>query len=143
MSYPSNHPHYVPSSHDGISHDSLVNLGYDWSRIADPGMAPRPPVKVYLPRTTEDVGRAGLQARANGESVVVRGHAHSSNNLVTPDHGVVVLTDLMNRVLDVDTDAMTVTIQGGAPLMMVDLHLAETGLGLSVIGDHDHITAAG
>ena len=36
---------------------------------------------------------------------------------------------------------MTVTVQGGTRLMVVDLYLSELGLGLSIIGDHDHITA--
>jgi hypothetical protein len=138
-----NHERYVASSHDGISHDSLLNLGYDWSRIADPGVTPRPPFKVYLPRTTDDVVRAVQEARQNEQPLVVRGHAHSSNNLVTPDRGVVMLTDLLDRIVAVDEKAMTVTLQAGVRLMVADMLLSESGLGLQIIGDHDHITAGG
>jgi hypothetical protein len=140
---PTNHYHYVPTSHETIRHDSLSGLGYDWSKIADPGIPAKPPFKVYLPRTTEDVVRAVQEARESGEPLVVRGHGHSSNNLVTPDHGAVLLTELLNRIVAVDEQSMTVTMQAGATLMAVDLHLSEAGLGLSIIGDHDHITAAG
>ena len=64
-----NHRRYVPTSHEGISHDSLANLGQDWSLVADPGMEPRPPFKVYLPRTTEDVVTAVRECRDAGEQL--------------------------------------------------------------------------
>ncbi|HLL69318.1 MAG TPA: FAD-dependent oxidoreductase [Micromonosporaceae bacterium] len=135
--------HATGAGSDGVGHLSLADLGYDWSRVADPGIPARAPFQVYLPRHTQDVVRAVKQARANGEAVVVRGHARSSNNLVTPERGVVMLSDLMNQVLSVDSDAMTVTVQGGATLAVVDQVLAEAGLGLSIIGEHEYITAAG
>jgi hypothetical protein len=140
---PTLHYRYQATSHDGISHDSLAGLGYDWSRVADPGTPPRPPFKVYLPRSTEDVARAVQESKDAGEPIVVRGNAHSSNNLVTPDGGVVLLTELLDRIVEVDEQGQTVTVQAGARLMAVDLHLADLGLGLPIIGDHDHITAAG
>lgn len=71
------------------------------------------------------------------------GHAHSSNNLVTPDGGVVMLTEGMNRIVHLDEADMTVTVQCGAALMALDAWLSELGLGLPIVGDHDHITAAG
>jgi len=138
-----NHYHYVATSHDGISHDSIANLGYDWSRVADPGIVARPPFKVYMPRTSEDVVRAVRECAETGDRLVVRGHGHSSNNLVTPDHGAVMIIDLLSGILEIDPDGLTVTVESGARLMMVDLRLAEQGLGLKVIGDHDHITAGG
>jgi hypothetical protein len=140
---PSNHWHYVPTSHESIWHDSLSSLGYDWSKVADPAMPPRMPIKVYLPRTTEEVMTVVQETQRDGRPVVVRGQGHSSNNLVTPERGAVVLTQLMDRVLEVDDSAMTVTVQGGAQLMAVDLYLSEMGLGLPIIGDHDGITAGG
>lgn len=140
---PNGRVRYVPTSHDLFGHDSVSGLGYDWSRVADPGIAPRPPFKVYLPRTTADVVRLVREASDAGEQVVVRGHAHSSNNLVTPDGGVVMLTEGMNRIVHLDEADMTVTVQCGAALMALDAWLSELGLGLPIVGDHDHITAAG
>ncbi|MEV6873194.1 FAD-binding oxidoreductase [Amycolatopsis sp. NPDC051128] len=139
----SNHYTYVPTSHDSINHDSITNLGHDWSLVADPDAEPRPPFKVYLPRTTEDVVAAVRECRDAGVQLVVRGNGHSSNNLVTPDHGTVLLTELMSGVVSVDGIGLTVTIQPGARLAAVDQMLSEQGIGLKVIGDHDHITAAG
>jgi len=134
---------YLPSSHETFSHDSLSNLGFDWSRGADPDDPPKPPLKVYLPQTTEEVARVVREARQCGDALVVRGFGHSSNNLVTPDRGVLLLTQQMNRIIEVNERAMTATVQCGMPLLALDEHLAEHGLGLSVIGDHEHITAAG
>jgi hypothetical protein len=134
---------YLPSSHETFTHDSLSSLGYDWSRVADPHAPPKPPLKVYLPRTTDEVVRVVREARECGDTLVVRGYGHSSNNLVTPERGVLVLTQLMNRIVEVNELAMTVTVQCGTALLALDEHLAELGLGLSVIGDHEHITAAG
>jgi hypothetical protein len=128
---------------DSAHEDSLAHLAYDHSRVCDPNSTPRLPFKVYLPHTTEDVVQVVLEAKQSGEPVVVRGRAHSSNHLVTPDRGVVMLTEFMNRILDVDEGAMTVTVQCGAPLRAVDAHLSELGLGLPVLADHDGVTAAG
>ena len=32
---------YQYTSHETFSHDSIDSLGYDWERIAQPGIAPR------------------------------------------------------------------------------------------------------
>jgi FAD/FMN-containing dehydrogenase len=140
---PLSYYHHVPSGDETIRHDSLSGIGYDWSKIAEPDALPRPPFKIYMPRTTEDVVRAVQESGETGEPLVVRGHGRSSNNLVTPDHGVVLLTELMNRIVAVDEPAMTVTMQAGATLTDVDRHLSQFGFGLSIIGDHDHVTAGG
>ncbi|MCK2219175.1 FAD-binding oxidoreductase [Actinomadura sp. ATCC 31491] len=134
---------YVPTSHEAYPHDTLLSLAYDWERVADPGIPPRWPFRVYLPRGTDDVVRAVNETRERGERLIVRGHAHSSNNLVTGEGASVLLTDRMNQIIDVDERAETCTIQSGAILAQVDAHLARRGWGLSIIGDHDHITAGG
>jgi hypothetical protein len=130
------------SSHESFTHDSIDSLGYDWARVGDPGIAPRPPRKIHLPRTTEDVVDAVREARALSEQLVVRSKGHSSNDLVLTD-GTVLLTQGMNRILAVDTDTMTATLQTGAVSAEVDDALAQQGLGLPVIGDHNHITVGG
>jgi hypothetical protein len=131
------------NSHESFTHDSIDSLGYDWERVADPAIAPRYPRKIHLPRTTEDVVDAVREARALGEHLVVRSKGHSSNDLVVSERGVVLLTEKLNGILAVDTDSMTATLQGGAVSAQVDDTLAEQGLGLPVIGDHNHITVGG
>ncbi|HET7490223.1 MAG TPA: FAD-binding oxidoreductase [Acidimicrobiales bacterium] len=131
------------NSHERFVHDSIDSLGYDWSRVADPAVAAHYPRKVYLPRTADDVVKIVKEARALGEHLTVRAHGHSSNDLVVVDGGTVLLTEKMNRVLDVDEAALTATIQPGCQSADVDDLLAERGLGLLVIGDHAHVTAGG
>ena len=129
--------------HSRLTHDTWADLGHDWSVVADPARAPEPPSKVYLPRSTDDVVRAMREARTLGHRVVVRGAGHSSNGLVTDPGGAVLLTSGMDRVLDVDPDAGTVTVQPGVAVVAVDELLAEQGRGLQVVPDHGDITVGG
>jgi hypothetical protein len=132
---------YEPTSHEAIDHDAIESLGYDWTQVADPGVAPRPPSKVYLPRSTEDVVAAVLECRSLGQRLTLRGNGHSSNDLVLTD-GPVMVMSLLDDVT-VDVAAKTATLGPGAITAQVDALLSESGLGLPVIGDHNHITAAG
>ncbi|WP_051939866.1 FAD-binding oxidoreductase [Phaeacidiphilus oryzae] len=143
-------PPYVPTSHKGLHHQWLEELGQDWSVVAEPDRPPRPPFKVYLPRDAEEAARALRECALLGEPPVLRGQAHSSNELVTavqqPQRGGLLLTTEMNRVLDVDPVAGTATVQSGAVLADIDRILSEHPggpVGLPVIGDHTDITAGG
>jgi hypothetical protein len=131
------------SSHEAFTHDSLDSLGYDWGRIADPSVPARRPLKVYLPRSTDDVVRAVKEAKTLGEELRVRGLGHSSNDLVLTDRGSVLLTQHLDRILGFDEGSRTVTVQAGAITAEIDDYLAARGYGLPVIGDHSHITAGG
>lgn len=130
-------------SHQAISHDSIANLGYDWSRVADPDIEPRYPFKVYLPRTTDDVVAAVRETAQLGQSLRVRSKGHSSNDLVLAEGGCVLLTQLMDRILDFDPEAGTITVQAGLANAVADDWLAERGWGLPVVGDHKDITVGG
>lgn len=143
-------PHYVTSSwrskissHDSFTHDSIDSLGYDWERIANPQIAPKHPLKVYLPQTTEEIIQVVRDAHELGERLVVRSKGHSSNNLVLADRGSIVVTEKLNAILDFDEAQGRVTVQAGAVSAEIDDYLAERGYGLPVIGDHAHITVGG
>lgn len=131
------------NSHEAFTHDSIDSLGYDWARVADPSIAPRFPRKIYLPQTVQDVVDAVAEARSLGERLVVRSKGHSSNDLVLADRGSVLLTEKLNRVVAVDEENLTVTVQAGAVSAEVDERLSARGLGLPVVGDHQHITVGG
>ncbi|TYP88978.1 FAD-binding protein [Blastococcus xanthinilyticus] len=131
------------SSHETFAHDSIDSLGYDWERISNPTMPPRFPRKIYLPQTTEDIVAAVREAKQLGERLSIRSKGHSSNDLVLTEGGSMLLTEKLDGILEVDREAMTATIQAGAVSAQVDDHLSELGLGLPVIGDHNHITAGG
>lgn len=130
------------NSHETFTHDSIDSLGYDWSRIGNPTVTPRYPRKVYLPQSDEDVVAAVRECRDLGQPLAVRSKGHSSNDLVLTD-GALLVTEKLNKVLAVDQDALTATVQAGAVSAQVDDHLATMGLGLPIIGDHNHITVGG
>jgi hypothetical protein len=131
------------TSHETFTHDSLDSLGYDWERIADPDIEPKYPLKIYLPQSTDDIVRVVREARSLGERLTVRSKGHSSNDLVLADGGAVVVTEKLNKVLDLDESNMTVTAQAGAISAEVDDWLWSKGYGLPIIGDHNHITIGG
>jgi FAD/FMN-containing dehydrogenase len=131
------------NQHETFDHDSIDSLAHDWDRIGDPATPPRWPLKFYVPRSTEDVVAAVEECRRLGQRLIVRSKGHSSNDLVTPVGGAVLLTEELVGVLDVDADAMTATAWAGTPSAAVDEQLAQHGLGLPVIGDHAHITIGG
>jgi len=131
------------TSHETFTHDSLDSLGYDWGRIADPGVGPVRPLKVYVPESTEEVVEVLAECRQIGQRPVIRSKGHSSNDLVLSNRGAVLLTQMMDRLLDVDEAGLTATVQAGAISAVIDDELAPRGLGLPVIGDHNDITVGG
>ena len=131
------------TSHETFSHDSIDNLGYDWERIADPSIAPKYPLRVYLPQTTEELQAIVREARERGEKVMVRSKGHSSNDLVLDEHGSVIVTEKMNKILEIDRTRMVARVQAGAISAEIDDELSTQGLGLPIIGDHNHITVGG
>lgn len=134
---------YQITSHESFSHDSLDSLGYDWERVAKPHIRPRFPLKVYLPQSTEDIVTIVQEAQKLGQNLVVRSKGHSSNDLVLVDGGAVLCTQKLERILDLDEQAMTVRVQSGVVLAQLDVYLGARGYGLPVIGDHNDITAGG
>src|SRR3954452_7031026 len=130
-------------SHETFSHDSLDSLGYDWERIGNPKIGPKFPLKVYMPRTPEDVAKAVKECKTLGQELKVRSKGHSSNDLVLAEGGAVLLMQGMDNIIEVDEAGLTATVQGGAISALVDDHLAPLGLGLPVIGDHKDITVGG
>jgi FAD binding domain len=146
------HPGHEPwrmsiSTHDGLTHgfthDSLDSLGHDYERVSNPPMPGREPLKVYLPRNTEDVISVIREAKSLGQELKVRGSGHSSNDLIVTDHGNVIVTRYMDAILGIDEEALTVTVEPGVANAVVDDFLADRGYGLPVIGDHKDVTVGG
>jgi hypothetical protein len=134
---------YVATSHESISHDHLEDFGYDWSRVADPAIKPKYPLRIYFPQSLEEVVQIVLEANHLREKLVVRSKGHSSNDLVLADRGSVLSTVKLDRIIDVNEHELTATVQAGVVLADLDAHLGERGCGLPVIGDHNDITAGG
>ncbi|MBX3023913.1 FAD-binding oxidoreductase [bacterium] len=137
-------PRYVVTSHETISHKSLDNLGHDWSLAADPDVAPRRPLAVFFPETTEEMARLIATHREQRIPYRIRARGHSSNGLVLGDRDTsIICTEYMNRIEPPDAESRTVWVQCGAVMAEIDAALATHGFGLPVIGDHNHITAGG
>src|SRR6266404_2280755 len=131
------------TSHEGIVHNNINELGYDWEQVGDPAIEPRYPSKVYLPQTTEDIVAAVKEVNALGQKLTVRGSGHSSNDLVVVEGGVLMSTSRLNKILAVDEEAMTAKVQAGAISAEIDASLLAGGYGLPVLGDHNDITVGG
>jgi hypothetical protein len=131
------------SSHEAFSHDSIDHLGYDWGRVGDPNVAPIRPLKVLIPETLDEVVRCIKDSNALGEKIVVRSKGHSSNGLVLAERGTILLIERLNKIIEIDEKSMTATVMSGVVSAELDDVLAERGLGIPIIGDHNHITVGG
>jgi hypothetical protein len=63
---------YKSTSHETFSRDSIDSYGYDRERVGNPNIAPKYPLKVYLPQTTEDIGQAINETRQLGQRLWIR-----------------------------------------------------------------------
>ena len=100
------------------------DAGYATVRSAYNAMHPGKPALVVRPTGTADVISAVNFARENGLILAVRGGGHSVAGLSSVDGGLLLDLARMNAV-DVDPEARTVRVQGGA-----------------LVGDMDHETQA-
>jgi FAD binding domain len=131
------------NSHDRHSHDTIASLGYDWGRIADPQTEAQFPYAVYWPETTEEVARTIREAAELGQRLLIRGNAHSSNGLSTGERARVVITTRLTGLVALDADAGLATVKAGTYTADLDEYLGRHGLGLPVMGSHNHITVGG
>ena len=83
------------------------------------------------------------EAKQLGDTLVVRSKGHSSNDLVLAGGGSMLVTEKLSGSIELDESAMTVQVQGGQISAELDEWLAARGLGLPIIGDHNHITVGG
>ena len=100
------------------------------------------PVAREQPRSVLEVVEAVTRARAAGQTVKVAGSGHSFTDAACTD-GRLLSIDLLDRVLDVDRDAGTVTVEAGITIRALNRELAERGLALANLGDIDRQTIAG
>lgn len=87
--------------------------GFDDARTIFNAMIDRRPALIAQCESVEDVQAALVHARATGLEVAIRSGGHSVAGASSVDGGLVVDMRRMNRV-DVDPDARTATVAGGA-----------------------------
>jgi FAD-linked oxidoreductase len=94
------------------------------------------------PRSVLEVVEALRRARSAGQVVKVAGSGHSFTDAACTN-GRLLSIDLLDRVLDVDRDAGTVTVEAGITIRALNRELAERGMALANLGDIDRQTIAG
>ena len=100
------------------------------------------PVGLAHPRSEDEIRSVIADAAQKGRTVKVRGAGHSFTDIACTD-GVMVSLDRYNRVLDVDTDARTATVQAGISIKELNRQLALHGLAMSNLGDIAYQSIAG
>jgi L-gulonolactone oxidase len=100
------------------------------------------PVAVDEPRSLLEVVEAVQGAARAGQTVKVVASGHSFSD-VACTAGRMMRLDALDRLVAVDRDAMTATVEAGIPLWRLNEELDRRGLALSNLGDIDRQTIAG
>lgn len=111
---------------DILVSDDAILPGYasDWS--AEPA---RQPVAVLKPRSTQDVCAAMRYASDTGTRVVVQGGRTGLAGGAVPREDEVALSlERMNAILDIDETGMTMTVEAGATLELIQSAARERGM---------------
>jgi FAD/FMN-containing dehydrogenase len=126
--------------------------GYDDARVVHNAMIDKRPAVIVRCGSTDDIVAALDYAQRSNLTIAVRGGGHNGPGFGTVDDGIVIDLSRLNRV-DVDADARTVRVQGGATWGQVDAAthryglatpsgiIATTGVGgLTLGGGHGYLT---
>lgn len=100
------------------------------------------PAAVETPASELEVVEAVRRARRAGQTVKVVGAGHSFTGIACTDGRMLRLGSL-NRVVAIDADAGTVTVEGGIPLWQLNEELATRDLALANLGDIDRQSISG
>lgn len=100
------------------------------------------PVAVDEPQSLLEVIEAVEAAAQTGQTVKVVASGHSFSDVACTT-GRMLRIGALDRVVAIDRDAMTATVEAGIPLWRLNEELARRGLALSNLGDIDRQTIAG
>jgi L-gulonolactone oxidase len=100
------------------------------------------PKSFHQPATLDEIRQLVRNITKAGERLRVAGGGHSWSPLVWNDDNLVSL-DNFNRVIDVDDQAQTITVEGGIRLGQLNLALENHGLALPNLGTIDKQSFAG
>ena len=89
-----------------------------------------------------EVVEAVRRARAAGQALKVVGSGHSFTDIACTD-GRLLSVDGLDRIVSVDRDGGTVTVEAGITIARLNQELAVRGLALTNLGDIDRQTIAG
>jgi L-gulonolactone oxidase len=100
------------------------------------------PAAVEQPESELEVAEAVRRAHSAGQTVKVAGAGHSFTDIACTD-GRLLHLDRLDRVVALDPDARTVTVEGGIPLWKLNEELARRDLALPNLGDIDRQSISG
>ncbi|KAG0252057.1 hypothetical protein DFQ27_008304, partial [Actinomortierella ambigua] len=100
------------------------------------------PEQYFTPQTEDDIVKIIHLARIVGKKVKAIGSGHSPSDLACTD-GFMINTDKLNRLIKVDKEARTVTVEAGIRLMELNQILDLHGLALSSLGSISEQSIAG
>src|SRR5438067_8913170 len=100
------------------------------------------PARAADPSGEEEIAQVLKDAARDGLTVKVSGTGHSFTDIACTD-GVQLSLDRHARLLEVDTDAKTVTAEAGITLLRLAEELAHHGLAQPNLGDIGYQTLAG
>ena len=100
------------------------------------------PAAVETPGSELEVAEAVRRATVAGQTVKAVGSGHSFTATACTE-GRQIRLDRLDRVVAIDEEAGTVTVEGGIPLWRLNDELAQRGLALQNLGDIDRQTISG
>ena len=100
------------------------------------------PSGVARPGSVDELQEVVADAAADGRRVRAIGAAHSFSEIVATD-GVSIATGQLDRVVGVDLDAMTVTVEAGIRHADLGPFLYGEGLAIHNLGSLPHLTVSG
>src|SRR5262245_45835077 len=100
------------------------------------------PAAVHHPASEEELVAIAARATTDGRRVKVVGSGHSFTDIACTDGDLIDL-DRYDRVLDLQAEALTVTVQAGIRLEDLNLELDRRGLAMPNLGDIAYQTVAG
>lgn len=100
------------------------------------------PAAVDEPRSLLEVVESVEAAASVGQTVKVVASGHSFSDVAVTS-GRMMRIGALDRVVAINRDAMTATVEAGIPLWRLNDELAKRGLALSNLGDIDRQTIAG
>jgi FAD-linked oxidoreductase len=100
------------------------------------------PAAIERPASDSELANIVKQAGANHRRVKVVGAGHSFTDIACTD-GVLIKLDNYQRILDIDPERATATVQAGIPLSELNEALAARGLGMENLGDIAYQSIAG
>jgi len=114
---------------ENVTDKNLDLIGYSRTMSSYPS---RSPDIVVLPETAEQVSEIMRLANRTRTPVTVRAGGTSGANAIAREGGIIIDLSKMNKILEINEEMMTITVQGGCSVYKAFKQLAKAGLELTL-----------